>query len=78
MSEILPFICLSFTLLCSFIVWQGDWFSDAGVPLLIGNPEEKQEVDGQRESEKAKGKGGALLRLIFAPSFSCLALAFLL
>lgn len=35
-SEILPFICLSFTPLCSLVVWRGDWFSDAGVLLLIG------------------------------------------
>lgn len=35
-SKILPLICLSFTPLCSLVVWRGDWFSDAGVPLLVG------------------------------------------
>lgn len=53
-SEILPFICLSFTPLCSLVVWRGDWFSDAGVPLLIGPPQYrgKQEVGRQRKAKK--------------------------
>lgn len=36
-SEILPFICLSFTPLCSLVVWHSDWFSAAGAPFPVGS-----------------------------------------
>lgn len=77
--EILPFICLSFTPLCSFVVWRSDWFSDAGVPLLIGLLQiwGKQKVGRQRKTERKqkkrhciKGKEEPNLDwLIFTPCF---------
>lgn len=72
-SEILPFICLSFTPLCSLVVWRGDWFSDACVPPLIGTSQSrgKQEVGRQKKAEKDSIKGKVEPRLIdrfFTPS----------
>lgn len=58
-SEILPFICLSFTPLCSPDVWRGDWFSDAGIPLLIRPTAILSRASGGNRKRQYKRKGVA-------------------
>lgn len=58
-SEILPFICLSFTPLCSPDVWRGDWFSDAGIPMLIRPTAILRKASGGNRKRQYKRKGVA-------------------
>lgn len=58
-SEILPFICLSFTPLCSLVVWRGDWFSGAGIPLLAGASAIPSKTSvWETEQDEIEGVGG--------------------
>lgn len=58
-SEILPFICLSFTPLCSLVVWRGDWFSGAGIPLLAGASAIPRKTSvWETEQDEIEGVGG--------------------